>query len=190
MLASAALLSVAAASAPAAYPVRDVLDAFATACAEVGDTAANLADAQEEGWEKLAPDADTPASRLARQGREVLRKQAPEAKLIDGAEFRKTVAGRTLYLAISGVETEITSRGCRVFDFGAPRAPTVKEMREWAGRDPSSRYEPVPGVTRIVWQPGLKPEHPEMEVYFIAPGKSPLPGLDTSGLTLVASALE
>lgn len=191
MLASAALLAAAAAPAPAAYPARDVLNAFATACSGAEDTAVNLASAQAAGWERLAPGADTPVSRLVAQGKAALAKLAGEARMLDGAEYRKTVAGRTLYLAVSGVDVGgSTNRGCRLFDFAAPRAPTIDELANWAFREPADASEPSEGITKYTWSPGLKPGHMEMELFFIAPGRNPLPGFDTSGLTLVASAVE
>lgn len=187
-----ALLSAAAAvPAVAAYPARDVLEAFAMACAEAEDGKAVMAGAEASGWEKLPDNADNPASRLARAGKAAATKHNPGLRLLDGGEYRKTVAGRTLYLAVSGVQQGKTaSRGCRLYDFDAPRAFTAKELTAWSGREPTDLSDPSENFFHQVWAPGLKPEHQDMEAYFIGPGRNPLPGFEISGISLVASAVE
>lgn len=197
MIGAAALLL--AVSAPAAaepsvtaadYPLREVLSAFATACSGTEDSAVNIASATAAGWERLPADADTPISRLVRQGRDALAAEDPSAELAEGGEFRKVVAGRTLYLAVSGVRSEgLTSRGCRVFDFAAPSAPAAEELERWAVRAPVAASGPG-GASKFTWNPGLKPGHMEMEIIFVPPGARPLPGFDVSGLVLIASAVE
>lgn len=189
MLAAAAL--VLAAQAPAAdYPLGDVLAAFATACSVAEDSAASLAAAAAAGWERLPADADTPVSRLVRQGRDALRAEDPAAEMGEGGEFRRIVAGRTLYLAISEVRIEgITARGCRVFDFAATAAPSEEALERWAVRPPVVAPGPE-GALKFTWNPGLKPGHMEMEIIFLPPGSRPLPGFEVSGLALIASALE
>jgi hypothetical protein len=194
MLALAAFSLLAAAPEPAPatadYPLPQVLAAFATACSGTEDTAVNIASATAAGWERLPADAETPISRLVRQGRDALAAADPEAEMLDGGEFRKIVAGRTLYLAISSVRIdEITARGCRLFDFAAPRAPTAEELERWAVRTPIASSGPE-GASKFTWNPGLKPGHMEMEIIFLRPGTQPLPGFDISGLALIASALE
>jgi len=125
-----------------------------------------------------------------RQGRDALAAEDPAAELVEGSEFRKVVAGRTLYLAISGVRSEgMTARGCRVFDFTAPSAPTAEELERWAVRPPIATPGPE-GASKFTWNPGLKPGHMEMEIIFVPPGSRPLPGFDVSGLALIASAVE
>ena len=185
------LLAVAEPSATGAdYPLRDVLTAFATACSGAEDGAVNVASATAAGWERLPADAETPISRLLRQGREALAAEDPSARMVEGSAFRKVVAGRTLYLAVSGVRSEgMTSRGCRVFDFAAPRAPTAEELEQWAVRTPVVSSGPE-GSRKFTWNPGLKPGHMEMEIIFVRPGSRPLPGFDVSGLALIASAVE
>lgn len=196
LLMAMAALPCAAQAQEADYPVRDVLAAFATACSGVEDSAVNLASAEAAGWEKLAPDADTPISELSRRGKDALMAQAaaegaelPEPFL--GAEFRKEVAGRTLYLAISGARLDgVSSRGCRLYDFDAPRGLTAEELAEWAVREPNDRQALPNGVTRATFNPGLKPGHMEMEAFFVPPGVEPMPGFTLTGISLVASAIE
>lgn len=188
-----------AASVPAGaqdYPAGAVLAAFATACSGVEDTAVNLASAEAAGWERLAADADTPVSRLVRQGRQALAASVAEEggtmpELLGGAEFRKVVADRTLYLAVSGVMLgDMATRGCRLFDFGAPRALTAEELEQWAARAPDEAAELPGGIRRATFNPGLKPGHMEMEAYFVPGGAEPLPGIDLQGIGLVATAVE
>ena len=190
----AVLPLLAAAAEPSAtaadYPLREVLAAFATACSGAEDTAVNVASVMAAGWERLPADADTPISRLVLQGRQALAAEDPAAELLEGGEFRKLVAGRTLYLAISGTRVEgVTARGCRLFDFAAPRAPTAEELEQWAARPPVATPGPE-GASKFTWNPGLKPGHMEMEIIFVPPGSRPLPGIDVTGLTVIAAALE
>jgi len=190
MLGLAALLLAAQAAPDAGYPLEAVLDAFATACSGAENTDVNMASATAAGWERLAADADTPVTRLSRQGREALAVQDPEAEMLEGGEFRRSVAGRTLYLSVSAVRIgEMTARGCRVFDFAAPRAPAAEELERWAVRPPVVGAAPA-GAAKFTWNPGLKPGHMEMEVIFAPAGTQPVPGIDVSGLALIASALE
>ena len=189
-VAAAAALLLAAQATAADYPLGAVLAAFATACSNTEDSAVNIASATAAGWERLPADADTPISRLVRQGREALAAEDPAAELVGGGEFRKVVAGRTLYLAISAVRGDgMTARGCRVFDFAAPSAPTAEELERWAVRPPVATPGPE-GASKFTWNPGLKPGHMEMEIIFVPPGSRPLPGFDVSGLALIASAVE
>ena len=179
-----------------AYPAREVLAAFATACSGVEDPAVNLASAEAAGWERLAADADTPITRLVRQGMDALAAsvaeegaEAPEQ--LGGAEFRKVVADRTLYLAVSGLAIgDMATRGCRLYDFDAPRGLTAEELEQWAVRAPSDRQELAGGISRATFNPGLKPGHMEMEAYFVPAGTAPLPGIDLQGIGLVATAIE
>lgn len=182
---------------PAPYPARAVLAAFATACSGAEDTAVNLASAAAAGWEQLPADAQTPVSQLVRAGMAALAAEAAadpgeDAPVpIAGGEFRKQVAGRTLYVAISGVKLGTsTVRGCRLFDFAAPRPLSLAEVHDWAARPPNHMQELPGGTQKIVYNPGLKPGHMSMEIFFVPPGAQPVPGFELSGLSLVASALE
>ena len=150
------------------YPAHEVLAAFATACSGVENTAGK----------------DALAASVAGEGAD-----APEQ--LGGGEFRKDVAGRTLYLAVSGLLTgDIETRGCRVYDFDAPRGLTAEELERWAVRAPNDRQELGGGMSRATFNPGLKPGHMEMEAYFVPAGAEPLPGIDLQGIGLVATAIE
>ena len=196
MLAAAALPCAAQAQDDAGYPVREVLMAFATACSGVEDTAVNLASAEAAGWEHLADDADTPVSQLMRRGVEALEARSAAGganmpELIAGGGFRKQVAGRTLYLAVSGARFDgVASRGCRLYDFEAPRGVTAEELEGWAARAPDDFERSPEGATRATFAPGLKPGHAGMEANFVPPGTEPMPEFSVSGITLVASAVD
>ena len=180
----------------AGYPAREVLAAFATACSGVENTAVNLASAEAAGWERLAANADTPVSRLVRQGQQALadsvaNEGAPAPERFDGGEFRKVVGDRTLYLAVSGLMIgDMATRGCRLYDFDAPRGLTAEELEQWAVRAPSDREDLPGGISKATFNPGLKPGHMEMEAYFVPAGAQPLPGIDVRGIGLVATAVE
>jgi len=192
----AAALPGAAHGQDAEYPAGEVLAAFATACSGVENTAVNLASAQAAGWERLAADADTPITRLVQQGKDALAasvaaENGAMPEQLGGAEFRKVVADRTLYLAISGLMIgDMATRGCRLYDFDAPRGLTAEELEQWAVRAPNDRQELPTGISRATFNPGLKPGHMEMEAYFVPPGTEPLPGIDLQGIGLVATAIE
>ena len=192
---------VAAACVPAAaqddgYPVTEVLEAFGTACSGAENTLVNLASAEAAGWERLPEGADTPISNLSRQGKAALLAQAaaegePAPEMIAGGEFRKDVAGRTLYLVVSGIRMDdIASRGCRLYDFDAPRGFSAEELEGWAVRAPNDREESPDGITKTTFNPGLKPGHMEMQAYFIPPGADPVAGITLTGIGLVATAID
>ena len=196
MLAIAALPCAAQAQDAADYPVREVLTAFATACSGVEDTAVNLASVEAAGWEHLAEDADTPVSQLMRRGLEALEAQSAAGgtkmpELIAGGGFRKQVAGRTLYLAVSGAKVDgVASHGCRLYDFGAPRGVSAEELEGWAARAPDDFEEAPDGATRATFSPGLKPGHAGMQANYVPPGTDPMPAFSVGGITLVASAVD
>ena len=176
--------------------MREVLSAFATACSGVEDTAVNLASVDAAGWERLPEDADTPISELSRRGKAALLARAaaeggPAPELIAGGEFRRDVAGRTLYLVVSGLRMDdIVSHGCRLYDFEAPRGVSAEDLEGWAARAPNDVEESPDGATRASFSPGLKPGHMAMEAYFVPPGTDPLPEFSVSGISLVASAVD
>lgn len=176
------------------YPIDAVLAAFATACSGVENTAVNLASADAAGWVRLPENSDSPVSKLTRAGKQAVMALAADGATIttlDGGEFRKEVSGRTLYLAISGTrQGNINVRGCRLYDFAAPAAPTSKQLHDWSGRDPNDSQASQQSIVRHVFNPGLKPGHMEMEIFYIPPGTTLVPGFELSGLSLVASALE
>ena len=192
----AAALPCAAQAQESGYPAGEVLAAFATACSGAENTAVNLASVEAAGWERLPAEADTPISRLVRQGMDALAASVAEEgatppEQLGGGEFRRNVAGRTLYLAVSGLMIgDMATRGCRLYDFEAARGLTAEELEQWAARAPNDRQELPGGISRATFNPGLKPGHMEMEAYFVPPGAEGLPGIDLQGIGLVAMAIE
>ena len=188
--------TVAEAAADAAYPAREVLAAFATACSGVEDTAVNLASIEAAGWERLSVDADAPVSQLVRAGMKALADAAradgsevPE--VIPGGEFRCTVAERELYLAVSGTGQDgIEARGCRLYDFAATQSIGSETLEDWAVRAPSQLQTLPDGSIKATFHPGLKPGHMELELFFIPPSAAPVAGISVSGISLVATAIK
>lgn len=194
MIALFALAAMQAADAPAeapAYPAREVLEAFATACSGIENMAVAKASVQAAGWETVPADDPGQLRTLVTYGAKKLAEYDPEAKLTDGGEYRKTVAGRELGLALSGAQIDtIRSYGCRVYDFTAPAAIPVEELESWAVRKPNDTQTPSPGLVKHVWNPGLKPGHMEMEISFVTKGALGTSDIPLSGLVLVATAME
>ncbi|WP_336977952.1 hypothetical protein [Altererythrobacter fulvus] len=200
MILAAALLPLAAAAAsedlaePEPYPAREVLAAFATACSGIEEIPVAQASAQAAGWEHYSPAADSAIARIVASGEELMAKEDPTVQILDGGIWRKSVAGRELFTVISGVELDgIVSHGCRVYDLSAPAALPLEELRDWAVRDPAERPNGIPGGSKFVWNPGLKPGHMEMEISFVPQGTvlpEPLAGIPLSGLVFTASSVE
>jgi hypothetical protein len=196
LILAAAILPCSAQAQDADYPVSEVLTAFATACSGVDDTTVNIASAEAAGWEQLAPDVDAPVSKLARREEAELLATAPRdgempPELITGLEFRREVAGRTLYLAISGIKyAKFMSRRCLLYDFDAPRGFTTGELEDWAVRRPDVQQSLPGGISWVAFEPGLKPGQESMDAYFVPPpGTDPVARIfKFVGICLVARA--
>ena len=182
------------------YPHRDVLDAFATACSGVEVPAVTHASVLAAGWQKIEPAPDTQIARIVNGGAAAVAAEntadpeGPQAEMLPGGIYRKEVAGRELFAVISGVTFgDIASYGCRVYDLAATQGIPGEELERWAVRPPIGEVTGLPGVTKFVWNPGLKPGHMEMEVSFM-PAGTPLPqpisDIPVSGLILTATAME
>jgi hypothetical protein len=173
------------------YPAREVLAAFATACSGVENLAVAKASVVAAGWQAIPADDKGALRQLVDYGKAKLAESDAEAKLLDGGEYRMTVAGRELALALSGVDLgDLQSHGCRVYDFTAPAPISADELESWAVRKPGSSTDPMPGLTKHIWNPGLKPGHMEMEVSYAAPGALAATGIPLTGLVLTATAVE
>lgn len=177
--------------AEAPYPAREVLAAFATACSGIEDLDVAKASALAAGWQPLAEGDQGPLAQLVAFGKTQTAKSNGEARLLDGREYRKTVAGRELGLALSGVDLEtVRSQGCRVYDFAATAPIPPRDLEEWAVRKPNSSQTPGEGIIKHLWNPGLKPGHMEMEVSFVPKGALAAANIPLSGLVFVATAME
>lgn len=177
--------------AEAPYPAREVLEAFATACSGIENMPVARASVLAAGWQPIPADDTGPLMRLVAYGKKMLAESEPDMKLIEGGEYRMTVAGRELGLALSGVDLEtIRSTGCRVYDFAATAEIPPQELEDWAVRKPNVSQKPAEGLVKQVWNPGLKPGHMEMEVSFAAPGALKTLDIPLSGIIFTATAME
>lgn len=142
-------------AAPPAVPVeRAVLDAFRQACEAVTDWERLRAGAPGLGWEAVAENADSQLQRVVQVGREAV---GTEGRYT-AQNFRRTVAGRTLYLAISRWEGEgMWGNGCRLYDFAAAAPIDPALLASWMGREPTGRQELGPTVGgNLLWEPGWR----------------------------------
>jgi hypothetical protein len=151
-LALALVLATAAADIP---PEREMLDAFKAACARTGnDIAATKADAAASGWTEMAEEAEPRIARLVKLGRD-----AAEADgKVEGAHYRRTLAGRDIFLIVSRYEdrTGFWGAGCRLYDFGATAPLDGPGLEAWMGKPPTAVQVPAPGLTKRLWEPGWR----------------------------------
>lgn len=179
------------------YPARAVLGAFATACSGIEEIPVARASALAAGWQEFEPAADSQIGRIVGNGLALATEDpaaGPETEALVGGSFRRQVAGRELFLVISGMrDGDIASYGCRLFDLAAPAPIAADALEDWAVRAPAEQPTGIPGMTRHVWNPGLKPGHMEMAVSFVPQGTvlpEPLAGIPLSGLVFTATAVE
>lgn len=187
-------LAAAQADAPPAetpYPAQKVLAAFATACSGIENMATAKASVMAAGWQPVPADDPGQLMQLVAWGKAKLAESDPDMKLAQGGEYRMTVAGRELSLALSGVDLEtIRSNGCRVYDFAAPAPISPGELEDWAVRKPNNTQTPGEGMVKHIWNPGLKPGHMEMEISYVPKGALAAANIPLSGLVFVATAME
>ncbi len=173
------------------YPAREVLSAFATACSGIESMAVAKASVLAAGWQPVPADDTGALMALVAFGKAKLAESDPDMKLIEGGEYRMTVAGRELGVVLSGVDLEkIRSQGCRVYDFTAVSAISPEDLEGWAARKPNDTQTPQGGIIKHVWNPGLKPGHMEMEISFVSQGALAAANIPLSGLVFTATAME
>lgn len=173
------------------YPAREVLSAFATACSGIENMAVAKASVLAAGWQPVPADDTGALMKLVAFGKAKLAESDPDMNLIEGGEYRKTVAGRELGVILSGVDLEtIRSHGCRVYDFAATAAIAAEDLEGWAVRKPNDTQRPDGGLIKYIWNPGLKPGHMEMEVSFVPQGALGSANIPLSGLVFTATAME
>lgn len=177
------------------YPVREVLDAFSSACADIGDMAKARSRVLAAGWAPIPAD---DKSQLAQIVSTYKRRVDAEGDLkpLDGGEYRKTVAGRELSLALSGVEYPLLARTsfCRLYDFGANAPVPVKMLERWAGRKPGESELQEDGFTKYEWETGLRPGTANvrtgMIISFVPPAAREQRNMLFSGLVFQAQESE
>lgn len=153
MLAATLLLAVQAA--PAFSPEREMLDSFKAACSRTGnDLQAMKADAAASGWSAMADDGDPRIARLVKRGRDA----ADADGKVDGANFRRSLGGRDIFLIVSRYEdrTGFWGAGCRLYDFEAGAALDGAGLEAWMGKPPTAVQEPMPGLSKRLWEPGWR----------------------------------
>ncbi|QPQ54152.1 hypothetical protein IC614_07180 [Allosphingosinicella flava] len=174
------------AAAPSAYPADAVLTAFEEACANVVDLDLARRELGKTEWQEFTPEVGTPVEKLISLGKEML---GDSIKMRPTHAFRRTVAGESLHLILSGVEMEgIWLNGCRLYDFEEERRIDPALVTAGLHRDPAETIERAGVLAKTVWEPGYKAEHEAMELYHI-PKESPAKqALGVSGISLVAKA--
>lgn len=146
---------IAATAAPAAAPEREMLDAFKAACARTGtDIEAMKADAAGSGWTAMPDDGDPRVARLVKLGRDA----ADADGKVAGANFRRTLSGREIFLIVSRYEdrTGFWGAGCRLYDFEATAPLDGPGLEAWMGKPPTAVEIPVPGLSKRHWEPGWR----------------------------------
>ena len=183
---SAALLMLAAPAASQPYPATEVLDAFRTACANTRKFEKLEKQLPKKGWEALPAGGEPRIAQLVSKGRAALE----DGERLDGHEYRKSVAGRQLYLVTSRVtdESGIWASGCRLYDFdaGAPIADAT--LVKWMTREPTHKEElPNGGVIRK-WEPGWR-SGVSVDVDFAGHGGEFNEKFGLSGVVMIASSI-
>lgn len=172
------------------YPGEQVLATFRAACSSFADFGKARAAAVAQGWTEIPVDDATPGGRLVRFGEEMAGK-SESITLLKGSLLRRDVAGRELYLAISGAKLDgATAKGCRMYDFTAGQPLSDKVLVAFIGRAPESRKEPIAGFTIATWNPGMVTGHNEFEAAHLAQGTTLPMAMPISGVMLKAQTVE
>lgn len=176
------------AAAPAHPPERQMLDAFKGACSRIGnDIEPTKVDAVAAGWTPMPDDGDPRIGRLIKLGREATEKDGTNA----GANFRRKVGGRDIFLIVSRYQDKsgFWGSGCRLYDFEAAAPLDGKRLEAWMGRPPTGVQEPAPGLSKRLWEPAGWSYGVTVEVSHV-PQKHPLgTTYGLSGNILTAQAI-
>jgi len=149
-----------------------VLDAFRTACSDLGSLDAAEAKVTGSGWSRAADPDATPVGELLRFGLEAGAKMVKDQGKVNGkpAVYSREVAGEKLYLILSAVELGETSvTGCRAYDPDETRKIEVVDAERWMGRAPDQTID-RPELTRFTWEPGLLPGQDSFEIFRVPAG--------------------
>ena len=172
------------ASSQQAYPSREVLDAFATVCADTTSAKAVELSATKVGWEKFEPAQDSQLGKLLAFGKDA----AAEIGVTNyfGANFRRKVGTRTLELVVTQVEY-VT--GCRVFDFAATEPLSDQLLKDWAKRKPNKQIKKPGMFYSMAWEPGLTGNAGTTEIAFIPANSTFASSLKLKGLILMSQSI-
>ncbi|MDP3551271.1 MAG: hypothetical protein Q8R81_12875 [Novosphingobium sp.] len=173
-----------------AYPGEQVLSAFRGACSSFADFGKARDMAVAQGWTEIPVDDTTPGGRLVRFGEEMAGK-SDDITMLKGSLLRRDVAGRELYLAISGAKLDgATAKGCRMYDFTAALPLSDDALVAFMGRGAESRKEPIAGFTIATWNPGMVTGQSEFEAAHLAQGTTLPMAMPISGVMLKAQTVE
>ena len=160
-----AALLLAAQAAPAPPPQREMLDAFKAACSRTGnDIEAMKADAAGSGWTAMADDGDPRIARLVKLGRDA----ADADGKVAGANFRRTVGGREIFLIVAPLDGAL--------------------LEAWMGKPPTHVEAPAPGLSKRLWEPGWR-DGIALEISHVSQGNPLGQQFGLSGNILVAQAI-
>jgi hypothetical protein len=187
ILAALAALAPASAASAEADPARETLVALKGACDRAGVMEEMKADAVKAGWEPMAEDADPRIAKLTKLGR-----QAAEADgNLSGATYRRTLAGRELFLVLSRYDDKATrfwGAGCRVYDFAATQPFDPRVLEAFMGRAPTGVETPAPGLSRRLWEPGWR-SGITVEASYVPAGHPFGEAFGVTGVVLIAQAI-
>jgi hypothetical protein len=164
-----------------------MLGAFKSACSRTGnDIEAMKSDALGAGWAPMGDDGDPRIGRLVRMGREATEKDGTST----GANFRRNVGGRDVFLVVSRYEDKsgVWGSGCRLYDFEATAALDGALLETWMGKPPTGVQVPAPGLSKRLWEPGWR-DGIGIEVNHVPQGHPVGQTYGLSGNILVAQAI-
>lgn len=154
-----ATAAIATAPAPSAED-RALFAAFKGVCLNVRSLDAMGRAARKGKWQAVEADAHPNLEALVNKGHEAALAQDPGARL-SGSQFRRTVAGRTLFLVTSRYVDKdgAWSNGCRIYDFAATAPLPQGIVTALMGKAPTG-IQPLPdGNSKYLWEPGWKSGH-------------------------------
>jgi hypothetical protein len=131
-----------------------LLDAFRQVCEKVTDWNQLSTAASQSGWQVFDEAANPQLARINRIGREAV---GTEGRML-GTSFRRTLAGRTVFLVVSRWEGArgIWGNGCRLYDFTAA-APVNRDLLvAWMGRAPTGNQSFGQAGSNLLWEPGWR----------------------------------
>lgn len=180
VVALAAMATPCAAQTGAGYPAVAVLDAVRATCATPATPQSVLA----AGWTRAADPGATPVGELLAFGRSAGAKMLEGVgKLLDEPSvYQRTVAGESLYLILSGVQTgDTVVRGCRIYDPGETREIAVPVAASWVKRA-ATRTVDQPELRVATWEPGFAAGQDSFQLFFVPAGSPAMSLTKVSGL--------
>ena len=177
-------LLLATGDAPASvYPAEAVLQAFGQACRGIKDYPATVRAARALGWKDVAAEEEPHLRKLLSVG---MTEAAQGHKTTEN--FRRTVQGRTLYLALSRyADGKSWGNGCRVYDFTAHAEMPEPLVEKWMKRPADFRQAQEGVLVKLSWEPGWDGDV-TVESAYVPPGSALTASTGLAGDVLVAQA--